>query len=151
MDNQTSQPVNTGAAPAPSASEVAAAETRIQELKADKEWGKRYTTGGGNSAEAHELDRLQRTVVAGKFNPAPPPAKPVQSRPVNAPAPAAAEISSEEARAQIKRNQSNREWVKKYMAGDLATRRENDRLLQIAAGGVPDPGALTVAEQARAN
>jgi hypothetical protein len=75
------------------------------------------------------------------------------SAPSTAPAAAsersdATAISAEEAKAQIRRNQSSKEWRDKFWAGDMATRHENDRLLLIASAGKPDPGALTVAQQA---
>ncbi|MGC2303519.1 hypothetical protein [Candidatus Binatus sp.] len=57
----------------------------------------------------------------------------------------------EAAATRIAELQSDKGWVEKFLAGDSAIRRENDRLLTIAAGGSPqaEPGPVTTAAQAK--
>ena len=57
----------------------------------------------------------------------------------------------EAATARIAELNSDKGWVEKFLAGDLAIRRENDRLLTIAAGGSPqaEPQAVTTPAQAK--
>ena len=68
------------------------------------------------------------------------------------PAAAPIEMTPEAASERIAELNSDKEWGAKFLAGDLAVRRENDRLLEIAAGmpARAQPNVITTPEQAKA-
>jgi hypothetical protein len=71
--------------------------------------------------------------------------------PISQPAAAPVEMTPELARERIAELNTDREWGAKLLSGDLAVRRENDRLLEIAAGlpAREQPNQIATPEQAK--
>ena|SRR5579862_138672 len=142
MDTQA---VNTGSPevsqpysiPADMTPEVAG--ERAKELVADRDFARRLLNGGKDSREARELDALQRRAVGAEpeANGIQPP-QPIRQAQAPASVQPAVALTPEEAKARLAELQSDETWREKFFRNDLATRKQFDRLTEIAAQTLDD-------------